>query len=209
MFALRFGDTIREADKITRGDFTRRHREIMEQARLIDRNINFCDEQWSSTLLGAGEEKAVFCVCDPNSKVFAVEAIDERTYLNGRFVGGEYFFDVFAPGFAQASLSPGSLAGLTFSGKLKIREFVYGYEWSRFQFDPRGPGVLDAFLTAWLQTSLGSRFEDYRQHYKDVHERNVLFEIRERGQRGVLAIAKDWNRRVRVVKVGLQPVDVR
>jgi hypothetical protein len=209
MFALRFGDTIREVEKITRGDFTPRHREIMEQSCLSGRNIAFCDEQWTSTLLGSGEEKAVFCVCDPNNKVFAVEAIDDRTYLNGRFVGGEYFFNAFAPGLAQASLSPGSLAGLTFSGKLKIREFVYGYEWSRFQYDPRAPGVIDVLLTSWLHAALGSRFEHFRGSYQDVHERNILFEIRERGQQGIPAIAKDWKGWVRVVKVGLQPVDVR
>jgi hypothetical protein len=209
MFPLRFDDTIREVDKITRNDFTPRHREIMEQAQFHDGNISLPDQQWRSILLGAGEEKAVFCICDHNTKVFAVEAIDERTYLNGRFVGGEYFFDVFAPGFAGARLSPQSLAGLTFSGKLKIREFVNGYEWARFQFDPGKRGWLDALLTSWLQASLGAQFEDYRRHYKDVHERNVLFEIRERGQRGVFAIARDWKGRARVVKVGLQPIDVR
>lgn len=209
MFPLCFDDTIREVVKIAKSDFTHRHRDVMEQARFHDGSIAFADEQWHAILLGSGEEKAVFCVCDHNDKVFAVEAIDARTYLNGRFVGGEYFFDVFAPGFAHAKFSPKSLAGLTFSGKLKIREYVYGYEWARFRFNPCKPGWIDVLLTSWLQTSLGLQFEGYRQHYRDVHERNVLFEIREHGQGGVPSVAKDWKGRTHIVRVGLQPIDVR
>lgn len=206
---MRFDDTVQDVAKISKSDFTPRHRETLKQAQFHDGNMSLPDAQWRSILLGSGEEKAVFCVCDHNNKVFAVEAIDERTYLNGRFVGGEYFFDVFAPGFAHARLSPQALAGLTFSGKLKMREFAYGYEWAKFQFDPRAPGWIDALLTSWLHACLGSQFEDYRRHYRDVHERNVLFEIREHSQPGAIAIAKDWNGRVRIVKVGLQPIDVR
>jgi hypothetical protein len=45
--------------------------------------------------------------------------------------------------------------------------------------------------------------------YQDVHERNILFEIGERGRYGAPAIVRDWKGRVRAVKVSLQPVDVR
>lgn len=209
MFPLCFDGTIREVEKIAESDLAPYHRETIARANFYNGDLSFPDKQWHSIMLGVGEEKAVFCVCDHNNKVFAVEAIDERTYLNGRFVGGKYFFDVTAPGFARVRFSARSLAGLTFSGKLKIREYVYGYEWARFQFDPRVHSWIDLLLTSWLQMSLGAQFEDYRRHYKDVHERNVLFEIRERGQRGVFGFARDWKGQARVVRVGLQPIDVR
>jgi hypothetical protein len=99
--------------------------------------------------------------------------------------------------------------GLMFSGKVRVREFVHGYEWARFQFDPRKQSWVDSLLTGWLRSLLGQQFNMYRRHYKDVHDRNVMFELRAPGDRGVPVVVRDWNGKLRLVKVGLQPIDVR
>jgi hypothetical protein len=209
MFPLKLDSEIRFVTKIQADDFTPEHRDTLVRAGLQSGNLLLPDSRWASQFLGAGEEKAVFCVCDHASRVFAVEVLDERTYLNGRFVGGQYFFDMRIPGLSRVRLNPISEFGLMFSGKVKIREFVHGYEWSHFQFDPRQPGWWDGILTAYLRSMLISRFNEYRSRYQDVHERNVLFELRTLKEKGVPVLVRDWKGRLRLMKVGLQPIDVR
>jgi hypothetical protein len=209
MFPLQFDNEIKIVSKIKADDFTPLHREILGQIRYEENKLVLPNEKWRSIFLGAGEEKAVYCICDQNNRVFALEVLDEKTYLNGRFVGGEYFFDMTLPGLRNVKADSASLVGLTFTGKVKIREFVYGYVWERFQFSPQKTSVLDSFLTSYLQTVFSSKFNEYRSHYKDVHERNLMFEIRDIGAKGTPAIAKDWMGKVKIVKVGLQPIDVR
>jgi hypothetical protein len=209
MFPLQFDNEIKIVSKIKTDDFTPLHREILSRIRYEENKLVLPDEKWQSTLLGAGEEKAVYCICDQNNRVFALEVLDEKTYLNGRFVGGEYFFDVILPGLKNVKANSAALVGLTFTGKVRIREFVYGYVWERFQFNPKKMGVLDSFLTSCLRTGFSSKFNYYRSHYKDVHERNLMFEIRDIGAKGVPAIAKDWLGKINIIKVELQPIDVR
>jgi hypothetical protein len=64
---------------------------------------------------------------------------------------------------------------------------VHGYEWARFRFDARRRSVLDGVLTAWLRLWLGPGVDRYRARYGDVHERNVLFELRPPGSTGCAA----------------------
>lgn len=208
VFPLKFGNEVKTVSKIEQDEFSPLHREILTQAQYEQRNLAFPDERWRSVYLGAGEEKAVFCVCDHNDRVFALEAIDERHYLNGRFVGGEYFFNARIGGLVSQG-SSGALIGMSFTGLAKIREFVYGYEWARFQFSPEKRLWIDRPLTAFLRSALSSQFNGYRQRYKDVHDRNVMFEIRTLDRRGVPAVAQDWCGKVQLIKVGLQPIDVR
>jgi hypothetical protein len=195
--------------KIQAADFTPEHRENLEQARFRSGEMVLPDVRWAAQFLGAGEEKAVFCVCDHAQRVFAVEVLGERTYLNGRFAGGQYFFDMHLPALSRVRLNPDTEFGLIFSGKVKIREFVHGYEWSRFRFDPRRASPLDGVLTAYLRSMLMTQFTDYKARYKDVHERNVLFELRTVKEKGVPLLARSWKGGTRLVKVGLQPIDVR
>jgi hypothetical protein len=209
MFPLKFGSEVKTVAKIVTDEFTPLHHEIITQVQYEAGNLVLPDPRWASIFLGAGEEKAVFCICDQNNRVFALEAINERNYLNGRFVGGHYFFETRVPGLKSVKLDPDSLLGLTFTGLVKIREFVYGYEWGRFQFDPRKQGRLDLMLTTWLQSVFASQFNHYRSRYKDVHDRNVMFEIRTSKEKGAFIAAKDWLGRLKFCKVGLQPIDVR
>jgi hypothetical protein len=209
MFPFPFEDQIKSVSKIRADEFTPLHHEILAQMHYHDFMLWFPDDRWRCRYLGAGEEKAVFCVCDHENRVFAIEVIDERHYLNGRFVGGDYFFKKTLHTLANVRANPDSEFGLMFSGLVKSREFVYGYEWDRFQFDPRRTQPLDALLTAYLQALLMSRFNEYSTRYKDVHGRNVMFEIREWSQPGIPVICKDWLGRLKIAKVGLQPIDVR
>jgi hypothetical protein len=68
---------------------------------------------------------------------------------------------------------------------------------------------VDIFLTSWFQLIFGSQINEYRAHYKDVHDRNVMFEIREPDANGVPALIKDWSGNLRIAKIGIQPIDVR
>jgi hypothetical protein len=195
--------------KIQSQEFTSAHHDCLSQMQYSNFQLVFPDPRWQSTYLGAGEEKAVFCVCDHLDRVFAVELIDERHYLNGRFVGGTYFFNKRINSLSNVKANRESEFGLTFTGLVKVREFVYGYEWSRFQFDPRQTMAVDHLLTTMLQSLLISRYNWYEAHYKDVHARNILFEIRPFNQSGVPLLTRDMIGRLHFVKVGLQPVDVR
>ncbi|MBN1200303.1 MAG: hypothetical protein JXJ20_00475 [Anaerolineae bacterium] len=209
MFPLQFDGEIRAVTKIQAGDFTPDHRDQLAQASFQAGRLLLPDARWASLFLGAGEEKAVFCVCDHANRVFAVEALDERTYVDGRFVGGQYFFDMRVPGLSGARLRPDSTFGLMFSGKIRVREFVHGYEWARFRFDPRRRSLLDPLLTSFLRAVLAYRFDFYRTHYRDVHARNVLFELRALSEKGVPVLVRNWTGAFRLVRVGLQAVDVR
>ncbi len=83
-----------------------------------------------------------------------------------------------------------------------------GSAW-RFGWRPDRAGRLDALLTGYLRLFLGGRYDRYRRQYSDVHERNVLFEVRPARARGVPVLARDLAGRVRLVRVGLQPIDLR
>ena len=204
-----FGGERIEASKAVLADFTEHHARQFDAMTYADRSLRFTDPDWRCEYLGKGEEKAAFLVCDHRRRLFVVEVIDERTYLNGRFVGGAYFMQRRAPGLTGVDFDAGSLIGLRFTGLVKVREFVDGYEWARFQWRPDRRGPLDVVLTEWLRLFLSGRFDHYRRHYRDVHERNVLFEVRPWRGRGVPVPVRDPAGRLRLVRVGLQPVDVR
>lgn len=91
-FPLRFDKSIRIIEKVKTEDFTQYHHDLIETMEYKDKNFYFVDKGWASILLGAGEEKTVYCVCDHNNKVFALELIDEKHYLQGRLMNGQYFF---------------------------------------------------------------------------------------------------------------------
>jgi hypothetical protein len=204
-----FGSERIEVSKAAAADFTEHHTRQFDTMTYADRSLRFTDPAWRCGYLGKGEEKAAFCVCDHRRRIFVLELIDELTYLNGRFVGGAYFLQRRVRGLTGVDFDGGSLIGLRFTGLVKVREFVDGYEWSRFQWRADRRGWLDVALTAWLRLFLSGRFEHYRQRYGDVHDRNVLFEIRPWRERGVPVPARDPAGRIRLVRVVLQPVDVR
>jgi len=206
---LKFNNEIISVTKIEKTDFTNYHHEIIEKITFINGNIEFVDISWKALFLGAGEEKAVYCVCDHNLKIFALELIDEKHYLNGRLADGVYFFSKRVNSLSGKKLNSDSLIGLTFTGLVKAREFIYGYEWGRFYYNPNKKSILDLLITSILQLTLYSNFKEYADRYSDVHERNVMFEIKDRGTKGVFVIAKDYQGDKKIFRVVIRPIDVR
>jgi hypothetical protein len=209
MFALKFDRSLLSVTKIRADDFTAAHHDTLARMQYQPDRLIFPDARWRSRFMGRGEEKAVFCVCDHEQRVFALELINERQYLNGRFVGGEYFFSLRAPALVGVRAQADSEFGLTFTGLVKVREYAHGFEWSRFQFDPFRPTLIDPFLTAYLRSIFGGQFREYQARYKDVHDRNVLFEIRPFHQSGVPLLIRNEAGRLALVRVVIQPIDVR
>jgi hypothetical protein len=208
-FPLKFGDQVIPVRKILADDFTPEHHDIIAGLQYQPARLIFPDARWHSLYLGAGEEKAVFGVCDHTGCVFAIELIDERHYLNGRFVGGTYFFQKRIPALTGVKAQPDSEFGLMFTGLIKVREFVHGFEWGHFQFHPFRKTWVDSFFTAWLQSVYNAKYQHYCSLYKDVHDRNVLFEIRAFHESGFPLIVRNQAGRLEMVKIGIQPVDVR
>lgn len=207
-FLLKF-DTIDIVEKITAEEFTDSHKDLISSMHWQQGNLSFKHKEWKSLFLGAGEEKAVCCVRDHNGRVFALELIDNRTYREGRLIGGEYFFDINAGGLQNVALTPGSAIGLRFSGLVKVREFIYGYEVDRFRFDAAKAGVIDHALTSYLSTCLSGKRSALQQHHRDTHDRNFVFELRSPRDRGWPVMCKDWDGKIKVFKVGLQGIDLR
>jgi hypothetical protein len=206
---LSFGGELFDAVKAERADFTEQHDEQLRQLTFTDGMLRFTNPRWRCHYLGKGEEKACYLVRDHNGRVFVIEVIDENSYRNGRFVGGAYFLDRRAPRLAGVRFDPHATMGLRFTGLVKAREFVHGYEWARFQWRPDRRSRLDPLLTAILQTVYDGAYRDYARRYDDVHERNVLFEVRGPRRRGVPMLIRDAGGRLRLARIGVQPVDVR
>ncbi|MEU7819499.1 hypothetical protein [Catellatospora sp. NPDC049133] len=194
---------------VAAGGLAASHTEQIRQAVYDGRLLRFPDPAWRCAYLGAGEEKACFGVRDGDGRMFVLEVIDERTYLNGRFVGGVYFGDHRVPGLAGVPKSARATVGLRFTGLVKARQWVHGHEWARFPWRPDRRSRLDGLLTGYLRLVLGGRYERYRRRYSDVHERNVMFEVRPARAGGVPVLVRDLSGRVRLVRVGLQPIDLR
>jgi len=209
MFPLKIGNDVKIVRKIDMGEFSNTHREVISQAEYKDGQLSFPHSGWSASFLGAGEEKAVFVISDNDNRIFALEVIDQRTYLNGRFVGGCYFFETIVSNLQNIKYHPKAVVGLTFTGLVKAREYVHGYEWARFQYSPNKQSAFDTILTSWLRTFFTFQFNTYRSQYKDVHDRNIMFEIRGNTEKGVPITIKNWLGKTMLVKVGIQPIDVR
>jgi hypothetical protein len=123
-FYLNVESEIIEVRKIQKEEFSDIHKSIISQIEFIDGKLILPDEQWKSIYLGSGEEKAVFGIIDNLSRMFALELIDEKHYLNGRFVGGEYYYQTRVNGISNKKFKPESLLKLNFSGLVKVREYV-------------------------------------------------------------------------------------
>jgi hypothetical protein len=205
-FWLDLGSGPVEVRKLAPGEFGDAHREAVLAMRLdSDRLVS--GPGWVTGFLGAGEEKAVHVVQDPDGRVFALEVIDERGYLRGRLADGHYFADLRVPGLIQAADAASFARRAT--GLVRAREYVHGWEWARFRLDARRGTWLDGMVTGWLQMALMTPMREYRSRFGDVHERNVMFELRPRGAPGVPVPGRDPRGRLRLFRIGLRPIDVR
>src|SRR5512145_1392092 len=92
---------IRLVSKIAQEHFSDRHESVLENLNYADGNLVLNQKDWCAWYLGAGEEKAVYGFCDHENHIFALEVINERSYLNGRLIGGDYFFERHVEGLTQ------------------------------------------------------------------------------------------------------------
>lgn len=129
MIPMMFGNMLKTVTKIRRHEFKSVHCDAVRRVRYESGNLVLPHRGWLAKFLGAGEEKAVYCICDDSDRVFALELIDEPHYLNGRLVGGEYFCQTRAS-IHNVKADPTSMFGLTFTGLVKAREYIHGYEWA-------------------------------------------------------------------------------
>jgi hypothetical protein len=208
-FPLKFNQPVRWVSKIEETEFTPIHREVLDGIRL-ENNLLIPDERWSSIYLGQGEEKAVYCICDHEQHVFALEIINEKRYLNGRLVDGKYFFEMRIPHLTSKQSNADKLdLRPTYSGLIKIREFIHGYEWARFQFNPDHKSYLDQIMTDILRLVFASKHDHYQTRYKDAHDANIMFEIDQMKIGRFPVLVKDHLGKLRLVGVQLKGIDLR
>ena len=207
---LKVKDKLLGIKKITKEQFSNAHREVILKINFANGNLVLPEKQWKAFYLGSGEEKCVYGIVDKDDRIFALELIDENHYLNGRFVGGEYFFQARVPGIVNQKFDQNAIIGLKLTGLMKAREYVYGFEWTRFKFDMRKDTIiLDSLLTLLLKFYFFKEFKDIEERYKDVHERNIMFELRDFSKKGFPMVTVDLRGKLKLVKVGIQPIDVR
>ena len=200
---------IRGGDKIMKHEVTPQHIEMIKNITFSDGKLHFPENSslWMSGFLGHGEEKAVYVVRDRQSRIFALEIIDEKHYLNGRLVDGEYFATIYNANLRGIRFNPESVIGLEFTGLVKMREFIYGYEWSGYGLHKNA--FLNSLIVQYLRTFLRSDFERYYENYKDVHERNVMFELCHRKTKGVPLTITAITGRKHKFSVRLRGIDLR
>ena len=115
------------ATKLSMDEFDDSHRQALLTAYFTpERELAFGIPGWSSCWVGAGEEKVVYLVIDPQQRAFALEVLCKDSYLEGRLVEGHYFGEFCSPHLVNHRWDTRSLHGHIFSGIVKAREFIYG-----------------------------------------------------------------------------------
>lgn len=210
-FALLFDGELAWVRKLLRQEFCEHHKNELLGMKVSGNEIYFPNASWRIQLLGKGEEKAVYCVCDNENRVFAVEVLRREGYRDGRLADSEYYEQrMYIPQLQELERSSSSIVRDGFSGYVKVREFIHGYVWAKFFLRVGKPTFgVDTFLTNVLKDILYNGFRQYATTFKDVHDANVMFELRNWRMKGVPILAFDAAGRLRVFRVGLRPIDVR
>ncbi|HEX2910040.1 MAG TPA: hypothetical protein VH186_04485 [Chloroflexia bacterium] len=174
-----------KATKICPAEFDEYHRQVLMKARFASTyELIFDEPGWRSVWIGAGEEKVVFLAIDPQGKAMALELLAKGTYLDGHLVDGDYYAEIFAPGLANKRWDTRSLFGHIFSGRVKVREFIYGDTLA-------GPGLHTTCLNQpnfavrligclsrkWARFNVYPLFKKVQRVYRDAHEANVMIEL--------------------------------
>ncbi len=214
---------VRTAIKLDPVEWSETHRYALATMYLSDdRKLMFGLAGWQSCWIGAGEEKAVFLVIDPQNRAFAVEVLAKGTYLAGHLAEGHYFTDMMVEGLCNKRWDSRSLYGHIFSGQIKAREFIYGDTLA-------GPGICSEPLVktaligrllyrvgrAWANSMTYSRFCKIQRTFRDAHEANVMLELLplsnpEKKSHYVLPILwLEEDGRLRPKFYRLTPIDVR
>ncbi len=176
---------VQTAVKLPPSSWDESHRRVLLTATLSpQRELVFGVPGWRSCWIGAGEEKAVFLVIDPQDRAFAVEVLARGSYLQGHLAEGHYLDELYLPGLSNVRWDERSLCGHVFSGQVKVREFIFGTTLA-------GPGLRQApaVRPSWLARLIGGishawaawvvypRYHRMRRRYRDAHEANVMIEV--------------------------------
>lgn len=149
-----------------------------------NRELAFGVPGWKSRWIGAGEEKVVYLVVDPQNRAFALEILSKSTYLEGHLTEGYYLGEVFVPGLCNARWDERSLFGHIFSGRIKAREYIAGEtlagpglhsdHWQKANLFSR---FIGKFGHWWANFVVAPRYTEIRRFYRDTHEANVMIEV--------------------------------
>ena len=181
---------------------TAAHAAQIRQAVYDGRLLRFPDPAWRCAYLGAGEEKACFGVRDADGRMFVLEVIDERTYLNGRFVGGAYFGDQRVPGLAGVPKSARATVGLRFTGRSRPGSGCTATSGRVSRGGRTGAAASTRCSPDTCGWSSAAAYDRYRRQYSDVHERNVMFEVRPARAGECRCSRRDLSGRIRLMRVG-------
>ncbi len=176
---------VKKATKLVPHEFDEAHRLAIANLHMSSRReLIFDTPGWQSFWIGAGEEKAVFLVIDPQSRAFALELLAKGTYLEGHLAEGHYFADLHVSGLSNFRWNSQSYFDHVFSGRIKVREFVYGDTLA-------GPGLrvpplvpvswprklVNWLVRNWISWVISPRYWHFRRLYRDAHEANVMIEV--------------------------------
>ena len=210
-FVLLFDGELVDVRKLLLEEFCEHHRNVLLGMKVCGEGLHFPNTDWRVRFLGMGEEKAVYCVCDSDNRVFALEVLRVAGYRNGRLADTEYYEQqMYIPQLRELERGTDSIFQDGFSGNLKVREFVHGYEWAKFHLRVDKPTFgVDTFLTTVLQAIWSNRFQQFATTFGDVHDANVMFELRNWRMTGFPIPAFDAAGKFHIFRVGLRPIDVR
>lgn len=215
----------RAVRKLTVAEWSEHHSQVLQEAQLTNaKHLQFPETGWSSLWLGAGEEKAVFLVIDPQDRAFALEVIDERRFMGGKLVEGTYFAEFTIPGIAEFEVSPGRPFSQIYTGKVKAREFIVGdvwADWGRCWFErlPAWKAFL-MFLPLSIFSGIGILLAGPKRNYlqkqwDDAHDANLAIEMLplsnpERKDHYPLPLLYvDYGGKCHLCWIRLTPIDVR
>lgn len=173
------------AVKLCPAEFGEAHRRALASLHLgKQRELYFGVPGWRSCWVGAGEEKVVYLIIDPQQRAFAIEVLSKSTYLEGFLTEGHYFGEIFVPGLCNVRWDERSLFGHIFSGRIKAREYIYGEtlagpgllteHWSKANFLAR---LIGRIGHSWASFVVAPRYNQVRKFYRDTHEANVMIEV--------------------------------
>ena len=173
------------ATKLCPQEFDEGHRQAIVRIEMnADHELVFNVPGWKSVWIGAGEEKTVFLLVDPQNRAFALELLARGTYLEGHLAEGHYFAQLYIPAISNVRWNADSCFDQIFSGQVKVREFVYGdtlagpgLRRAPIVRPPLGGRVVKWLARRWINWTIAPRYNYFRRLYRDAHEGNVMIEL--------------------------------
>ncbi len=178
------------AVKIRPEEYSDYHTRILQEIKMVNGGaLHFSEPGWQSIWIGAGEEKSVYLVIDPLNRAFALEVLGKDGYRHGELVGGHYFDDLNIAGFCGRQWNAAAIFGHVFSGRVRVREFIYGEtlagpprlnancEEHPHSKHPKVAHIISAISRSIAHWMVTPRYWKIKRIFHDAHEANVMFEF--------------------------------